>query len=100
MVVEKKTTGARTRKPAKPKPRPEATARDRKAADETAADLARGANGVSDYTDAQEAVQGMVEAQMKVMNAMMSASVEATQASLKAMANFWTAALPKGRKDD
>ncbi|MBP0481598.1 hypothetical protein [Sagittula salina] len=79
--------------------RPEGAARARKAATEEAADLARGANGLGDYAEAQEAMQGMLDAQMKAVNTMMSASVEATQASLRAMTSFWAAALPKGNTE-
>ncbi|MBB3984799.1 hypothetical protein J4E08_08355 [Sagittula sp. NFXS13] len=52
------------------------------------------------YEAQQEAVQGVMKAQMDAVNTMMSASVNATATSWKAVADFWTAALPKRRKDD
>ena len=70
------------------------SARGRSKASETAADLARGANGLTDYFEAQEAaVQGMMKAHVEAMNTVMTASMAATTTSLRAMASFWTVGL-------
>lgn len=64
------------------------------------ADLARGANGLSEPTDPQEIAQGLVTAQVEAMNTMVSASVNMTTATLKAMTQFWGLGVPKRRDDD
>ncbi len=75
-------------------------ARPKKQTDPSVADLARGANGLSEFHDMEEAARGLMKAQVNVMNTMVTASMSATTASLKAMTQFWTAALPKGGKKD
>ena len=80
-------------------PQRDRTSRARAPASEEAADIARAANGLSEYYDTQhEAVQGVMKAQMDVMNTMMSASMNATTTSLKAMAAFWASAIPGTRR--
>ncbi|WP_425071399.1 hypothetical protein [Sagittula sp. S175] len=86
-MATKKTTG----------PRRESSARDRRKASEEDADLARGANGLSEFHEAQqEALEGMMKVQMEAVNTM----INATAQSWKMMTDFWTSTLPKGRKDD
>ncbi|GAA4222451.1 hypothetical protein [Sagittula marina] len=90
MATRKTTTPQRDRSP-----------RARTKATEETVNLARSADGMSEIYEAQqEAVQGVMKAQMDAVNTMMSASVNATATSWKAVADFWTAALPKRRKDD
>ncbi|WP_417206196.1 hypothetical protein [Antarctobacter sp.] len=68
--------------------------------DPEVADLARGANGLGEPADPQEIAQGLLKAQMEAMNAMMSASVDMTTATLKAMTQMWGASAPKRRDED
>ncbi|MFW2588826.1 hypothetical protein [Sagittula sp. SSi028] len=64
---------------------------------EETADLARGANGLSDLYDAQqEAAEGMIRANMEAVSAVMAATASTWQAA----AAFWAQTLPKPRKDD
>ena len=63
------------------------------------ADLARGANGLGDPADPQEIAQGMMKAHLEAMNTMVSASVDMTAATLKAMTQMWGMGVPKGRRD-
>ncbi len=73
------------------------SARTRTKATEETVNLARGADGLSEMYEAQqEAVQGMMKMQMDAVNTMIQASAQ----SWKLMADMWTQALPKGRKDD
>lgn len=73
------------------------SARARTKASEETVNLARGADGLTEMYEAQqEAMQGMMKAQMDAVNTMIQASAQ----SWKMMADMWTSALPKGRKDD
>ncbi|EBA08250.1 hypothetical protein [Sagittula stellata] len=100
MATQKTPTRTdRTRAAKTGAPQRDRSTRARAPAREDAADIARAANGLGEYHDTQhEAVQGVMRAQMDVMNTMMTASMTATATSLKAMAAFWTAAIPGQRR--
>jgi hypothetical protein len=87
-------------KPATGPSKSKSPARPQKQTDPSVADIARGANGLNEFQDMEDAARGLMAAQVNVMNTMVSASMSATTASLRAMTQFWTAALPKGGKKD
>ncbi|WP_323766513.1 hypothetical protein [Antarctobacter sp.] len=68
--------------------------------DDEVADLARGANGLGEPADPQEIAQGLLKAQMEAMNTMMSASVDMTAATLKAMTQMWGMGAAKRPDED
>ena len=68
--------------------------------DPEVADLARGANGLGEPVDPQEIAQGLLKAQVEAMNTMMTASVDMTTATLKAMTQMWGVGTPKRRYGD
>lgn len=67
----------------------ETSARRAERSDPEVADLARGANGLGEPADPQEIAQGLLKVQMEAMNTMMTASVDITTATLKAMTQMW-----------
>ncbi|WP_136442943.1 hypothetical protein [Pacificoceanicola onchidii] len=55
------------------------------------ADLARGADGLTEGYDAETVARGLLEAQLAAASAMFTASMAVTTGSFKAMAAFWGA---------